>query len=166
MTKKLKHTWKNPMANLTYLEEVFASVLVEHGISYTPHKTIHLSKSYIIADFYLPEYNVYCEHIGAHAPDSYRYDTIYEAFQKGYKLTYYHTQGDKHYFLSKTLDKMGLESNDALFTIPELCSYRYRLCSKCPKCSLETRLKFMLRDGKPIKEIQQHLACVKYLSYE
>ena len=104
-------------------EQLFESILIQHGIEYQFHKIIRTYGAVLcIPDFYLPLYDVYCE--VQRGLDTLwkpgRFQRIKIAINQGFNFTFYQPDGHKIVLDDKLLKKMGISSNYELFTIPEL----------------------------------------------
>lgn len=116
-------------------EERFKRLLTDKNVKYevkqniriytTPYKRLPIR---IQPDLYLTDYKIYCEIITWHPPD--RKDDIKLAFERGYKITYYHDTGIKYKFNQKVLNEIGLNDNSQLFSIPELIDYNLEYINK------------------------------------
>ena len=70
-------------------EKIIADFLEDHGYRFRYEKTILLGKNQLRPDFYLPECNLYIEHLGLLNDDEYRNDWKWrESLYKKYNLNY------------------------------------------------------------------------------
>jgi len=110
------------------------ALFIGNSVKYEPKKVIReLQKSrrwslevpsmiykIIIPDFFLSDYNGYCEVISTRQSFDQRYDKLRLCLGQGYKFTFYDGKGKKIMFTTKRLNQLGLTTNEDLFTIKEL----------------------------------------------
>lgn len=104
-------------------EIAFKKILEQSGLKFEFHKAIRLYGVCVrTPDFYIPSYDLYIEVVSNRQSLHYGnvVDKLKRVMKAGYNITFYSHIGYKIEFTSLMLDRLGKESNDEFFSIPEI----------------------------------------------